>query len=85
MSYSRRGFLKNVLKGTIAASVPLSAFKFLTQTQVRAAVSDPAIRWAFLVDTQKCVGCGFCVKACKSKTKSLLMRRSPEPGLSATS
>ncbi len=22
-------------------------------------------RWAFLIDTHKCVGCGFCVKACK--------------------
>ena len=22
-------------------------------------------RWVFLVDTHKCVGCGFCVKACK--------------------
>ncbi len=22
-------------------------------------------RWVFLVDTYKCVGCGFCVKACK--------------------
>ena len=65
MSNSRRRFLKTVIKGTIAASVPLSAFKFMTQTQVRAAVNDPAIRWAFLVNTQKCVGCGFCVKACK--------------------
>ncbi len=23
------------------------------------------IRWAFLIDTYKCVGCGMCVKACK--------------------
>jgi Fe-S-cluster-containing dehydrogenase component len=23
------------------------------------------LRWAFLVDTEKCVGCGFCVRACK--------------------
>jgi len=23
------------------------------------------VRWAFLVDTYKCIGCGYCVKACK--------------------
>ncbi len=23
------------------------------------------VRWVFLVDTYKCIGCGFCVKACK--------------------
>ena len=65
MSWSRRKFLKNTLKGALASSLPLSAFKFLTADQVKAAVSDPAVRWAFLVDTKKCVGCGFCVKACK--------------------
>jgi Fe-S-cluster-containing dehydrogenase component len=26
---------------------------------------DPRLRWAFLVDTYKCVGCGMCVRACK--------------------
>ncbi len=25
----------------------------------------PPLRWVFLVDTYKCIGCGFCVKACK--------------------
>lgn len=25
----------------------------------------PSIRWGFLVDTYQCIGCGFCVKACK--------------------
>jgi tetrathionate reductase subunit B len=28
------------------------------------AASRP-LRWVFLVDTYKCIGCGFCVKACK--------------------
>ena len=65
MKCSRRDFLKNGLKGSLVASLPLSAFKFLTNDQARAAVGDPAIRWAFLVNTQKCVGCGFCVKTCK--------------------
>jgi Fe-S-cluster-containing dehydrogenase component len=30
-----------------------------------ALASSKPIRWAFLVDTYKCIGCGFCVKACK--------------------
>lgn len=69
MSWSRRDFLKNTLKGAIATALPLSAFKFLTDDQVRAAINDPAIRWVFLVDTNKCVGCGFCVKACKTENE----------------
>ncbi|MFC1769795.1 4Fe-4S dicluster domain-containing protein [Nitrospirota bacterium] len=27
--------------------------------------SSEDLRWTFLIDTNKCVGCGFCVKACK--------------------
>ena len=69
MSWSRRDFLKNTIKGTIAASLPLSAFRFLTDAQVRAAVDDPALRWAFLVNAKNCVGCGFCVKACKRENE----------------
>lgn len=65
MISSRREFLKTALGGAIAASVPLSAFTFLSGSRARAAVADPHIRWVFLVDAQKCVGCGFCVKACK--------------------
>ena len=69
MSCSRRDFLKNTLKGALVTSLPLSAFKFLTDVEARAAVNDPAIRWVFLVDTKKCVGCGFCVKACKTENE----------------
>jgi tetrathionate reductase subunit B len=69
MSWSRRDFLRNTLKGAIAASLPLSAFKFLTHAQVEAALSDPALRWAFLVNTRNCVGCGFCVEACKKENE----------------
>jgi tetrathionate reductase subunit B len=46
--------------GGLVASA--AAFDLLTPTQVQA---EKAVRWAFLVDTQRCVGCGFCVKACK--------------------
>lgn len=69
MSSSRRDFLKNAFKGGVAASLPVSAFKILSPSEARATVGDPAIRWVFLVDTTKCVGCGFCVKACKSENE----------------
>lgn len=65
MSCSRRKFLKNAFTGSIAASLPVTAFKFLNPAEVQASIGDAKVRWAFLVDVQKCVGCGFCVKACK--------------------
>lgn len=65
MSCSRRDFLKKGLGSAIAASLPLASFKFLSPAEAKAAIGDPAVRWVFLVDTYKCTGCGFCVKACK--------------------
>ncbi|MDD5758409.1 MAG: 4Fe-4S dicluster domain-containing protein [Desulfobulbaceae bacterium] len=65
MSSSRRKFLKTAITGGIAASLPLSAFKLLSPAEVQASIGDDKVRWAFLIDIQKCVGCGFCVKACK--------------------
>ncbi|NIA05592.1 MAG: 4Fe-4S dicluster domain-containing protein [Proteobacteria bacterium] len=69
MSCSRRTLLKNTVKGAIAGAVPLSALKFLSPTEVKAAIGDAKVRWGFLVDTTKCVGCGFCVKACKKENE----------------
>ncbi len=66
MRCSRRLFLKGAAAGVLTAALPLSAFRFLSPAQVKAALTgDSKIRWGFLVDTRKCVGCGFCVKACK--------------------
>ncbi|BCR06938.1 4Fe-4S ferredoxin [Desulfuromonas versatilis] len=59
----RRDFLKNSLVFVSGASVCASALEFLDPREVLAA--NPEVRWAFLVNTHKCVGCGFCVKACK--------------------
>lgn len=59
----RRDFLKNSLVFVSGAAVSLSALKLLDPREVLAA--NPDVRWAFLVNTHKCVGCGFCVKACK--------------------
>ncbi len=69
MNCSRRKFIRTSIAGAIAASLPLSAFKFLSPAQVQAAIKEANVRWAFLVDTQKCVGCGLCVKACKNENE----------------
>ena len=69
MTCSRRAFLKNAVGGTLATALPLSAFALLTQAEAQAAVAEATTRWAFLVDTNKCVGCGLCVKACKNENE----------------
>jgi tetrathionate reductase subunit B len=59
----RRDFLRNSIVVIAGASVPLSALELVDPRKVLAA--NPDLHWAFLIDTHKCVGCGFCVKACK--------------------
>lgn len=65
MSSSRRDFLKTLFGGGIHLAIPLGAFKLLTPAEAKSIANDTNLRWAFLVDTLKCVGCGLCVKACK--------------------
>ncbi len=65
MNPSRRKFVKTALAGGLAAALPLSALKMLSPAEARASIGDGKVRWAFVVDTEKCVGCGLCVKACK--------------------
>ena len=65
MSCSRRDLLKKSVGLALGAALPAGAFQLLSPARARAAVGDPKVRWVFLVDVQKCVGCGLCVKACK--------------------
>jgi len=60
---NRRDFLKNAAVFVSGAAVSLSALELIEPKKLFAAYPD--LRWGFLVDTYKCVGCGFCVKACK--------------------
>lgn len=69
MKLTRRNFLMTAVKGAAVASLSLSAFKILSPSEARAAIKETNVRWGFLVDTQKCVGCGFCVKACKNENE----------------
>jgi Fe-S-cluster-containing dehydrogenase component len=59
----RRDFLRNAAVFVSGASISLSALELLDPREILAA--QPGLRWAFLVNTYNCVGCGFCVKACK--------------------
>ena len=63
----RRDFLKNTAVFVAGASVSISALDFIDPAELLAA--NPQLRWGFLVDTHKCVGCGFCVKACKKENE----------------
>ncbi len=69
MTCSRRDFLKNAVGGSLVSSLPLSAFTLISQAEAAAALDEAKVRWAFLVDTTKCVGCGLCVKACKNENE----------------
>lgn len=64
---TRRNFLKYTIRGAAGLAVPLAALEIVDPKKLLADnKSDKAkVRWAFLVDTYKCVGCGLCVKACK--------------------
>jgi Fe-S-cluster-containing dehydrogenase component len=65
MGCSRRDLLKKSATLALGAALPVGALQLLSPARLKAAVGDPKIRWVFLVDIQKCVGCGFCVRSCK--------------------
>jgi len=69
MTCSRRDFLKNTVGGSVVSALPLSAFTLISRADAAAALDEAKTRWAFLVDTTKCVGCGLCVKACKNENE----------------
>ena len=59
----RRNFLKKALRGSAALILAEGLGEILRPVSGHA--SSKPLRWVFLVDTYKCIGCGFCVKACK--------------------
>jgi Fe-S-cluster-containing dehydrogenase component len=65
---TRRAFLNRVCKGAAALSVVLS-FGHPRKAYAKKVEESATVRWGFLIDTQKCVGCGMCVKACKSENE----------------
>jgi Fe-S-cluster-containing dehydrogenase component len=66
----RRNFLKYAAKGIAGMSLSFAAIDMLNPKKLFADKSDKSkVRWVFLVDTYKCVGCGMCVKACKNENE----------------
>ncbi len=75
----RRDFLRHTMVVVVGGALPAASLEWLDPREVLA--SQPDLRWVFLVDTYKCVGCGFCVKACKTgKRNSPWTPTSPAPG-----
>jgi len=63
---TRRDLLKKTVTGVAGLALPLAALEVLSPRKIFAAKAETSkVRWVFLVDTYKCVGCGLCVKACK--------------------
>jgi tetrathionate reductase subunit B len=60
---NRRDFIKLTIKGT-AAVMLVNGLDIIFQPPDVHARTSPR-RFVFLVDIYKCIGCGFCVKACK--------------------
>lgn len=70
MIVSRRNFLKKAAIGLAGLALPLTSIGIISPKRLFASkVNKSDIRWIFLVDTYKCVGCGFCVKACKNENE----------------
>ena len=63
----RRDFLKSTIIAVAGAAVPMAALELVNPKKVFA--ENPNLKWVFLVDTTKCVGCGMCVKACKAENE----------------
>ncbi|HTZ18099.1 MAG TPA: 4Fe-4S dicluster domain-containing protein [Dissulfurispiraceae bacterium] len=65
---TRRDFIKRAAMGLAGLSIPLAAV--VNPGKLFAVNGNNAkVRWAFLIDTYKCVGCGLCVKACKTENE----------------
>ena len=63
---NRRDFCKKMTIMAGGLAVPIAAFEIFNPKRLRAEKDGAGkVRWVFLVDTHKCVGCGLCVKACK--------------------
>jgi tetrathionate reductase subunit B len=60
---NRRDFLKLALAGPAALALAPALDEMFRPISLHAALKP--VRWVFLVDTYKCIGCGFCVKSCK--------------------
>lgn len=70
---TRRELVKRmvkVAKGIAILAVPAAAITMKPRKASHTTGSGKSrVRWVFLVDTDKCTGCGFCVEACKRENE----------------
>jgi len=67
---TRRDFCKKSLFMAGGMVLSASMLRLFDPESLKAEMSGTKkVRWGFLVDTYKCVGCGFCVKACKTENE----------------
>ena len=67
---TRRAFLKYAAGGIAGLVLPSAGLQILNPKEIFAGRDNKSdVRWVFLVDTYKCVGCGLCVKACKNENE----------------
>ncbi|MDT3700814.1 MAG: 4Fe-4S dicluster domain-containing protein [Thermincola sp.] len=73
---TRRQFLGTACKAlTAGVLIPSAGLTVLSQSSTAETTSQPTSwdkvwegkEWGFVVDTEKCIGCGSCVKACKKE------------------
>lgn len=61
---------RNFLKYGLAAMTGMGLAASGANRALGAVGRRKDLRWAFLVDTKKCVGCGLCVRACKLENET---------------
>lgn len=67
---TRRQFIKYSIQAGGAIALPAAAIELLVKpSRVFASKDKRRLRWVFVVDTKKCIGCGFCVRACKNENE----------------
>ncbi|MBI4825135.1 MAG: 4Fe-4S dicluster domain-containing protein [Nitrospirae bacterium] len=68
---SRRDILKLGAITIAGVTIPLTAFELLTPEALASTKKEHGTgkRWGFVVNATKCVGCGMCVKACKTENE----------------
>ena len=67
---TRRNFLDLVVKCGLVVGGPLAAFEFVNVQKLLASENNKGPRYAFLIDTAACCGCGVCVKACRVENET---------------
>jgi Fe-S-cluster-containing dehydrogenase component len=64
---SRRDFLGRALRASGGVFAILAGADALAIEGEKYEYDWEAHRWAYLIDTQKCIGCGSCVRACRAE------------------